>query len=599
LSATTGATVTASPTATTTYTVTGNSNGCTGSATVTVNISTSLNVTVTPNNPNVCPGGNVQLIASGATDYTWDPATGLSSTTGGTVTANPSATTTYNIHGSDATGCTGSTTVTVNVSVIGASASGTDENCGQSNATATAAPTGNCTQAYTYLWNTSPPQTTQTATNIPAGTYIVTVSCDACNTTASVTVNNIPGPTATITNTEDEICGQSNGSASVTASGGAPAYTYQWNSVPPQNTQTLTGVHAGTYVVTITDSNNCVTTSSATINNLPPPVIILQNAVPANCGYSNGSLTILVTGGTQPYQYLWNTTPLQTSDSVTGVPTGIYTVTVTDSNNCITVYSDSINELPGPASSATGTPENCYHGDGTVTVLANGGYGTYTYTWNTNPPQTTATVINLSAGTYIVTVNDGGCVSVSNVSIGNTPGPTADFSVHPHVLTMGDNVTFFDNSSGVIVTWEWTLGDGSTSDLEQFSHIYENVGVYPVTMIITDANGCKDTISDTIIVKDIFTIYIPSAFSPDDNGKNDFFFPEGINWDPAHYEMYIFNRWGELIYETKTIGDKWNGTVGNKGTIDDVIIDVYVYLIRVKELEGPKHEYVGRVTIVR
>jgi gliding motility-associated-like protein len=112
-----------------------------------------------------------------------------------------------------------------------------------------------------------------------------------------------------------------------------------------------------------------------------------------------------------------------------------------------------------------------------------------------------------------------------------------------------------------------------------------------------------DTASDTIKVKDYFTFYVPNAFTPAGDGKNDLFYASGINVDPDNFNMMIFDRLGMLIFNTnKWDGNRsegWNGTKNNMGSKNDVAMDVYVYVITVKELNGLLHEYTGRITLVR
>ncbi len=186
--------------------------------------------------------------------------------------------------------------------------------------------------------------------------------------------------------------------------------------------------------------------------------------------------------------------------------------------------------------------------------------------------------------------------------VSNIEGPKANFLANPHILTIYDDpVQFTDQSTGTIVNWYWTMGDESSkTNLTEFEHPYPNVGTYPVMLVVTDTNGCKDTANDVIIVKDIFTIYIPNAFTPTEDGKNEFFFPKGINWDPDYFEMYIFDRWGNIMFKSFDQNNmKWDGTLNNDKDEDHQFIDVYVYLIRVKEIDGPKHQFIGRVTLLK
>jgi gliding motility-associated-like protein len=601
LSGTTGASVTASPAATSIYTVTGTSGGCSGSAQVTVNVGSSLNITVTPNTPSICPGASVQLTANGGLTYAWS-GTGLSGTTGTTVTANPIITTVYSVTGTDASGCSGSTTVTVNVSPISATASATDENCGQANGSLSATASGNCNTTFTYAWNTIPAQFTQNVNNVSQGTYTVTVSCGACTTTATATINNLPGPSVSFSSITNATCSLPNGSATASPTGGNPPFTYQWNSSPAQYSATLSNVTAGAYNVTLTDANNCTAVNTVTITNTPGPSAAVTGINDASCGMSDGSAQLTVNAGTQPFSYNWNSMPVQTGQNLQNVPMGNYSVTVTDANSCTATANVTVGQTGGPTATATSTNEICNQANGTATVIAQNGSGTYTYLWSNG--QVTSTATGLAAGNYTVTVDDGACTTIATAGVMNIPGPTAGFSAHPTVVTPMDGpVSFLDNSSGNIVNWQWNFGDGSAPGSgETTTHPFENIGQYLVTLIVTDNNGCMDTVVDTIKVKEIFTFYIPNAFTPNGDGYNDFFTPRGLSVDPDHFDMQIFDRWGNLVFHTNkwliNTAEPWNGTQNNKGTIDDVVMDVYVYRIRLKEIDGPKHDYVGRIALI-
>lgn len=606
LSATTGATVTASPTVQTTYTVSvTDGGGCSGTASVTVDVGSSLVVSVSPSSATICPGSNVQLDASGATNYSWSPSTGLSSTTGATVIANPAVTTTYNVTGTDVSGCSGSTTVTITISNnLTATATSTDENCGQADGTATVTPAGNCTSGYTYSWNTTPvQQTTQTATGLSGGTYTCTVTCGGCSAATSVTVINNAGPSASVTAQNDAACGYSNGGATITPVGGTAPYTYVWSN--GQTSASLQNVSAATYSVTVQDANGCQAYNTITVNSLPGPSITIVSTTNASCFLPNGGASISVSGGTAPYTYSWNSSPVQTTQNLQNVPGGNYTVTVSDAGGCTATANIFISQTGGMILTAMSTNEDCGQMNGTVTVVASQGTGNYNYNWNTSPPQTSSTVTGLGAGTYTVTVTDGVCSATTTVTVQGNPGPDAGFTAYPSNISAGGEVNFTDNSSGNVVSWQWDFGDGSSGVTQSPDHAYTNIGSFLVTLTVTDANGCTDTYSDTIEVHDIFTFYIPNSFSPNNDGTNDVFAPKGISVDPDNYEMYIFDRWGNCVFQSnvwdtkKNEGEGWNGTVNNKGDVEtDIVMDVYVYRIRCKDLNGVKHQYFGRIALI-
>ncbi|HNW98140.1 MAG TPA: gliding motility-associated C-terminal domain-containing protein [Bacteroidales bacterium] len=591
-----GAIITVSPLVTSTYTVTATSTGgCSGSATVTINVNPSIPVTVTPSDTNICPGSSVQLIATGANSYTWASSSTLSSTNGNIVTASPITTEIYTVTGTSLSGCTGSASVTVNVGTsLTATTSSTNANCGQPNGTVSVIPSGGSGLPYDYTWNTSPIQTTQTATNLAAGTYTVTVSCGGCSISVTATVDNSNGPTVTTTLISNAGCGIANGSVSATVSGGSAPYAYLWSNGITDST--LTNVASGTYYITVRDAAGCISSASVIISSLPGPSVSVASITNATCYLPNGEAIVNVTG-TGPYTYSWNSVPVQTTDTLQNVPEGSYTVTVTDAGGCSSSINVNITQSGGLALSTSSTNEDCRLLNGTATVVATSGSGNYSYTWSTNPVQSTATITGIGSGLYTVTVTDGICTVTSDIAIQSNPGPTADFSLDPNVINSGEMVNFYDSSSGNVVSWDWEFGDGhSSSVLQNPFHEFTKDGYYLVTLIITDDRGCTDSTDEWVQVNDISTFYIPSSFTPNGDGKNDLFMPIGINFNSENYEMSIYDRWGKLIFHTATWGEGWNGTYNNEGGYDDVVMDVYIYKIT-RLINGRKHDDYGRVTI--
>jgi gliding motility-associated-like protein len=199
-----------------------------------------------------------------------------------------------------------------------------------------------------------------------------------------------------------------------------------------------------------------------------------------------------------------------------------------------------------------------------------------------------------------VTVTSGGCTDSECVTIINIPGPTAAFNATPTIMTIEEANCYLTDQSTGASSWSWNFGDGSSGINQNPVHSYENTGDYLISLIVTDANGCKDSTSHPVSVKGVYLFYIPNAFTPNGDGINDFFFPMGLNVDLGNFEMYIFDRWGKRMYYTKDISKPWNGTLNNEGNIEQIVMGVYTYKIITKDIiDSKKHEYVGRCTLVQ
>jgi len=480
------------------------------------------------------------------------------------------------------------TAITANTSTVNAT-------CGQNNGSATVSASGG-SGSFTYAWSTSPAQHSQTATNLGPGNYTVTVNDGSCTAMASSTITNIGGITLQTTSV-NEMCGQANGSATVTASGGVGAYTYQWSTIPLQTTTTATNLSAGTYYVTVSDGT-CSNTDTVIIQNIATLNASISNIVNEDCGMSDGSATVTVNGGTQPITYQWNSSPAQTTATASNLPAGIYTVTVNDANGCSVSLNAVIVVVNYPVASVNTIMAHCDQPDGSASATVSGGTGNYTYLWNTG--ETTASISGLSPGVYTVTVDDGHCDTIVSVNIANTSGPTADFTYHPNPITIDNAQITFSSTTENATSWEWNFGDGTGSGYgESIFHQYYVVGTYIVSLIVTDSYGCNDTISQEVIVHDIFTIYIPNSFTPDGDGLNDVFQAYGISWEDGTYEMIIYNRWGNIVYQTTDPTKPWNGGYNNSPDRNLMIPSTYVYQITVKGFNYRKMMYIGKVTLIK
>lgn len=414
-----------------------------------------------------------------------------------TATASSLRSGTYIVIITDSNNCTIQDTISIlQPTQLAATMSHTNVSCNTgNNATATINASGG-TPAYTYSWSTNPIQTSQTATGLTAGTYtILTTDFNGCMRTDTVIITEPPALTTTVSGTNISCYGGNNGTATVITGGGTTPYSYNWNTTPIQITATATGLPSGQYVVLVTDNNGCIKNDTVTLSQ-PSPITISHTTGAVNCyGGSNGTATVIVNGGTQPYTYLWSTNPAQTSSTVTNLTSGVYSVTVTDSKGCIKYDSVSITQPTLLTTAKSKTDVSCYNGtNGTATIIASGGTLPYSYSWNTFPTQTNATATGLTANTYIaLTIDSKGCAVTDTFTI-TQPAPLTSGKSKTDVSCFnGNNGTATTVVSGGTppYTYNWNTSPIQTTATATTL----NAGIYIVT--ITDNHNCikYDTIS--------------------------------------------------------------------------------------------------------
>lgn len=457
-------------------------------------------MTTTTNTITSCFGGNdgtAVVTANGGTPgylYNW-------STTPAQMTPNAAnlSAGTYYVTVTDANNCFVMDTVTIGQPTpVTSSSTTTIVSCaGGSDGTATVTPTGG-TGTYTYAWSTTPVQTLATATNLSIGIYYVTIT-DANNCTGFDTVTITEQPAMVLSNTTTLVScsGGTDGTATVTATGGAGGYTFAWNTSPAQFSATATGLTTGAHYVTVTDINGCtaIDTAIVTANN---PIILSSSTTLAAClGINDGTATVTASGGAGGYLYQWGAgANNQTTATATALGYGNYIVTVTDANSCFDTISAFVQIATTLTSTTTGTDVSCFGGnDGTATITPANGVAPYNYTWSATGAPNAATINTLAAGTYQVTATDvNGCYVTDNVTIIQPQNAT---------LTMGQIGVSCnggaDGSANVTVTgatapytYQW-----STTP-PQFNATATNLAADNYTVTVTDANSC--TYTNTITV---------------------------------------------------------------------------------------------------
>lgn len=359
------------------------------------------------------------------------------------------------------------------------------------------------TLPYAYSWNTSSISVnSEDISGLPAGGPISVDVVDGNGCLESLTGLTVGEPTALtlVMDAASASCNTAaNGGAWVTPSGGVGPYTYAWNTNPVQNTDTAFGLSSGTYTVTVTDFNGCFEIDSVAVV-LPPPITFAMDSDSVSCnGGTDGRAWVTAGGGAGGFSYEWNTTPVQFTDTATGLAAGAYTVTITDANFCTAVTSVTVEEpLPFTSSNTVQDVTCAGVNDGSISVTVSGGTGGYVYDWTDTSsntyPTNTADLTNINGGSYTVVWTDANNCQDSIVNIAVAEADTLQLS------SVADSVDCFGEATGSI---DLTV----TGGLANFQYSWSNnfaaqdpqslvAGTYSVT--VTDANGCTAELTDSI-----------------------------------------------------------------------------------------------------
>jgi gliding motility-associated-like protein len=208
-------------------------------------------------------------------------------------------------------------------------------------------------------------------------------------------------------------------------------------------------------------------------------------------------------------------------------------------------------------------------------------------------------------GQYTISLtvtSNAGCTSTFNVNnyIDVYANPVAAFTAAPQPTSELDPTVFFtDASTGGVTSWLWSFGDttNATSTLQNPFFNYQVAGCHNAVLTVATSNGCTDTTAQIICIDPDVTLFVPNAFTPNGDGVNEVFMPQGIGIDPDHFEMWIFDRWGNMIYYTDDFYQGWNGKV--QGHEEICQIDTYVWKIKAVDVLGGKHNLIGKVSLIK
>lgn len=460
------------------------SRGCRDTARLTLVAPSQIVVNHTATNV-ACFGGNtanINLTTTGGTgpfSYNWDNAPDVEDPSG--LTAGP-----YNVTVTDARNCTTTHTVTITqpTAALGVTNFGIPATCGQSNGSISITATGGTTP-YSYNWSNGGPNA-PVQNNLPSGNYSITVT-DANNCTVLTTINLVsPGQLTFAPVVVQPSCnGSDNGSIAINASAGNPPYNYDWSNNVYDGQSNINNLAPGVYAVTVTDGDNCSLVASFTISE-PAVIGIAVVTTPAGCNLNNGTISLTVSGGTGPYNFDWSENSVDGTEDPMNLPAGVYTVTVTDANQCTQTATATIINPNGPQLQIVSNDATCNGvANGSITVNVTGGDTPYSYAWSGGLPGT-GNHPSVNAGTYSVTVSDANNCTVSSNIVINQPAAIALVAVTTDANCFNSNTGNINlTASGGVgpYSYRWNLGAANGEDPTDLP-----AGSYVVT--ITDANNC-------------------------------------------------------------------------------------------------------------
>ena len=549
----------------------------------------------------------------GPYSYLWSPNPGAGQ---GTSVASLLCASTYKVVVADKYGCKDSVTATVKEPQrIVYDLDSVAAHCKQSDGSASIAILSGGTAPFSYSWDIgAASQITPTASNLKSGRYRVEVSDSRnCTVVDSVQVLDISGPLVAAKSTAPSCASVCDGSAALTnISGGTRPFVYLWKTPagvdPVLLDSAAISMCAGKYTLLLSDKFGCK--DSAVFDLVDPSAVIATIISPNKRTCVNGSLQLVAaaSGGTPNYTYTWSPAGSLNSASIPNpiaTPTAIttYTVFATDANSCKSSPA-SVVLMPLPIVDFTfDSVPTCdfismqfTNMSSAITVKHTcawdfGGIGTST---NCDPQH------NFVAGEYAVQLtirDDSGCVAsrTKNIDISAYSKPLAVFTASPQESTILAPLIVFNNLSKGAINYAWTFGDGDSSSAFKPNHAYA-AGVYQVCLRASNALSCSSDTCLNVVIKNVPTIYVPNAFSPNDDNVNDVFLPYTTGMNPAEYELLIFDRWGELIFTSNDMNIGWDGTYMWR----PAQIDVYVWKLETSELESKKEvKKMGRVSLVR
>ncbi|MDR1793307.1 MAG: gliding motility-associated C-terminal domain-containing protein [Bacteroidales bacterium] len=421
-------------------------------------------------------------------------------------------------------------------------------------------------------------------------------------------------------------CGNPNGRIRFYAIGGTAPYSFITTSLDTFFTgNAINNLDTGIYYTKIIDNNyytaqppsstqppdintkGCVAESWDTIFAIPKPYIVVNSVAFERCELANGNIKISVENPAYPLTFRWEPTEDSTATRLlSNLKSGIYTIYVTDSNDCQIDTSIEVGYYPPISLTAKVTPETCNRTDGQIIIFAKSGMPeSLEFGWGDSIDIHLIPFDSINShlkgnSTYFVRVKDTFCLLDTSFYVPYIAGPDADFITSSYSIPTSTSFALTETSKGSIMQGDWDFGDGNTGQTDGKTRMiyynYPTKGEYVIFLLVTDTNGCTDTVSKIIHTYEEMVVYIPNSFTPNGDGLNDTWKPIMTEYSQNNYTLTVFDRWGSAIFQTHDPQQAWDGTVNGKFVQSGT---TYTYRIEVQDMKNDLHEYVGIITVIR
>lgn len=435
-----------------------------------------------------------------------------------------------------------------------------------------------------YVWSPNNEETSSITVTTP-GEYSVTVAIGNCiGVSAPFIVGSETAPVPVIDG-ENTVCGTALTELYTTE----PFPSYTWSNLSTEDT---VNVGAGTYTVTVVGDNGCEGTSAPfTIT----PVTTITPVITGDNHTCFDGITTLTT--TQEYEeYSWSSNP-GVDVAFTNVGAGSFTVSVVDQNGCTGVSAPFVVTNSTPTPQILGIERFCEFDS--IILFVNDTFATYRWVYEGDTLSTADTLVwnggsDSNPEIQLIAVDNFGCAGLDSADVPFTPQPEALFTINPEAPAILKNtlITFTDASvpgtNDTLSFWEWVFVPPSADDTligSSQTQVYPDTGLKEITLIVTTELGCKDTLIRSLLIID--KPFVPNVFSPNGDGKNDFFTIPFLIGYPGN-NVAVFNRWGGKVFEGDNYNNDWDG--------DNLPSGTYFYVVTAPTLEEPLK---GSVTLIR